>query len=345
MYETQPKKLLIINILDILRKYSDENHRLSQSDILQKLKSEYNMKANRKSIKPNIMNLIDFGYNIEYTVTERSNGADIYSDFYLEREFSDEELRTLIDGLLFSKYIPYNQCKQLIAKLEALSNVYFNSKMKHVTTLPEKYPQNSQLFFNISILDEAIEKKCKVKFNYRDFGVDKKLKIRKTEDGKDKIYTVSPYQMAATNSRYYLICNNDSRNNIGHFRIDRIVNIELLEDKAVSVKKIDGYETGLDLPKHMAEHIYMFSGKSEPVVFRASTTMMTQIIDWFGTDIALLNKNEDIIDIKVTVNTKAMRYWAMQYANYVTVISPPNLVEQIKNDLENAINRYKMEKS
>ena len=29
----QPKKLLILNILDILRKYSDEEHRLSQKDI------------------------------------------------------------------------------------------------------------------------------------------------------------------------------------------------------------------------------------------------------------------------------------------------------------------------
>ena len=29
----QPKKLLILNILNILRKYSDEEHRLSQKDI------------------------------------------------------------------------------------------------------------------------------------------------------------------------------------------------------------------------------------------------------------------------------------------------------------------------
>lgn len=32
MYTIQPKKLLIINILDILRKYTDENHRLSQKE-------------------------------------------------------------------------------------------------------------------------------------------------------------------------------------------------------------------------------------------------------------------------------------------------------------------------
>ena len=34
MYAKPPKKLLIMNILDILRKYTDENHRLSQNDIL-----------------------------------------------------------------------------------------------------------------------------------------------------------------------------------------------------------------------------------------------------------------------------------------------------------------------
>ena len=29
----QPKRLLILNILDILRRYTDENHRLSQREI------------------------------------------------------------------------------------------------------------------------------------------------------------------------------------------------------------------------------------------------------------------------------------------------------------------------
>ena len=340
MYDNQPKKMLIINILDILRKYSDAEHRLSQQDILAKLKSEYGMEVNRKSIKPNIMTLIDFGYDIEYTVAERSNGADIYKDFYLNREFDDEELRTLIDSLLFSKYIPYNQCKQLVKKLEALSSVYFKYKVKHVTTLPEKYPKTGQLFYNISVLDEAIEKKVKVKFKYRDFGVDKKLKNRKDSLGKDKIYTVSPYQMAATNSRYYLICSNDNHDNISHFRLDRIADIQITSEKAVPSKKIKGCENGFDLPKHMAEHIYMFSGKSEAVIFRTNKNMLTQVIDWFGTDITILNAAEEYIDIKVTVNLQAMRYWSLQYANHIKVISPQNLADQIKEDLKNAYEKY-----
>ena len=41
MYTKQPKKLLIMNILDILRRYSDADHRLSQKDIIDILQTEY----------------------------------------------------------------------------------------------------------------------------------------------------------------------------------------------------------------------------------------------------------------------------------------------------------------
>ena len=71
MYTIQPKKLLIINILDILKKYTDVNHRLSQKEIVEMLQKEYSMKADRKAVKRNLMNLIDFGYPISYSESVR----------------------------------------------------------------------------------------------------------------------------------------------------------------------------------------------------------------------------------------------------------------------------------
>ena len=41
MNDIHPKKLVILYILDILQKYSDEEHRLSQKDIQDILKKEY----------------------------------------------------------------------------------------------------------------------------------------------------------------------------------------------------------------------------------------------------------------------------------------------------------------
>ncbi|MBQ6280676.1 MAG: WYL domain-containing protein, partial [Oscillospiraceae bacterium] len=60
-----PKKTLILNILDILRRYTDEDHRLSQKEIAEILRTEYGMEAERKTIRRNLLNLIDCGYEIE----------------------------------------------------------------------------------------------------------------------------------------------------------------------------------------------------------------------------------------------------------------------------------------
>ena len=118
MYTIQPKKMLILNILEILRKYTDEDHRLSQKEIVDILRTEYTMIVDRKAIKRNIMNLIDFGYDIEYSESVRMvpnaktgelEESYILSDFYLVRDFTAGELRLLIDSLLFSKHIPYSQ--------------------------------------------------------------------------------------------------------------------------------------------------------------------------------------------------------------------------------------------
>ena len=65
MYGKQPKKLLIMNILDILKRYTDEDHRLSQKEIVEILDREYDMKVERKAVKRNLLNLIDYGYHVE----------------------------------------------------------------------------------------------------------------------------------------------------------------------------------------------------------------------------------------------------------------------------------------
>lgn len=152
MHTTQPKKMLIVNILSILNKYTDENHRLSQKEIVDILKNEYDMTVDRKAVKRNLMNLIDFGYEIEYSeavrmVPNKETGeleeSYVLSDFYLVRDFTDSELRLLIDSLLFSTHIPYIQCRELISKLEGLSNRYFRSHVKHIQTLPEPSPVSS----------------------------------------------------------------------------------------------------------------------------------------------------------------------------------------------------------
>ena len=349
MYTAQPKKLLIINILDILKRYTDADHRLSQKEIVEILKNEYNMTADRKSVKRNIMNLIDFGYDINYSeslrmIPSKDGGMEesyILSDFYLEREFTDSELRLLIDGLIFSKHIPYSQCKELVGKLSSLSNQYFKARIKHISTMPDNSPQNKELFYNIDIIDEAISKRRQISFSYVSYGVDKKLHTESFESSSKKVYTINPYQIAATNGRYYLICNYDRYDDVANVRLDRIADIKMLDTPAKPQKNVPEIKNGFNLPKHMAEHIYMFAGESVPVTFRAKKYIVADIIDWFGKDVEFYDETDDELTVRTTVNYEAMRNWALQYARHITVLTPQSLVDTIKKDLTEAVENYK----
>ena len=316
MYTAQPKKLLIMNILEILQRYTDEDHRLSQREIGEILEREYSVRADRKTIKRNLTDLIDAGYDLEYSESIRKNrqGEDevLLTDWYLNRTFTDSELRLLIDGLLFSKHIPYSQCRELVQKLEGLSSQYFRSRTGYIRTLPNDQPNNRQLFYTIEILDEAIRKKVQVAFRYLEYRADKRLHLRRNQEGQVREYIINPYQMAAVNGRYYLICNYDKYDNVSNYRLDRITEIRLLNTPVKDRTKVRGLEQGLNLPQHMAEHIYMLAGESIPVTFRTSKVILNDVMDWFG-EISLFNETEDTVNAAVTVNREAMICWAMQY--------------------------------
>ncbi len=348
---TKPmKKLLPMLILDILRKYSDADHRLSQRDIVDILKDEYDMTADRKTVRRNIGNLMDMGYEIEYSEAIRMmpnpktgelEENSIMSDLYLVREFTDSELRLLIDSLLFSKHLPYNQCKELVEKLEKLSSNYFKSHMKHIHTMPETLPRNPQLFYTIEILDEAISHAKKVSFTYLEYGTDKKQHRKCRTDGSVREYIVSPYQMAAQDGKYYLICNYDKYNDISNYRIERIADIRLLDESAKPFESLTGADgKRLDLAKYMAEHIYMYSSDNARVKFRIVKPMITDVIDIFGRNVSFSDETETHVTVTAHVNEAAMKQFAKSYAPDVMVLEPEQLRATVRSETEQRLTAF-----
>ena len=330
IYGTNSKKMLNMLILQILNVYSDENHPLTQQEILRLLKSNYGVeKCDRRSVKANIESLTAMGYEISM---EEGRGY-----YLVARDLADEELRWLIDAVLFSKALSGAQAKRLISKLENLGNKYFESKVSHVITTPDMpRTRNKQVMINVHEINDAIDQKKKIAFHYSSYGTDFKL------HDKGKEYKVNPYQMIAANGYYYLLSNVDNHDNIAYFRIDKISNVEILYEKVKPMKQVQGLENGLDLPKHMAEHIYMFSGESKLVKLRCNIGATDALADWFGNGVILLDKDEEqgTMTVQVRCNLKAMFYWALQYGTFVEVLEPVGLRDDIKNTIHDMAKKY-----
>ena len=330
MYATGNKKMLNMLILEILWKYTDENHALTQQDILKLLKN-YGMECDRRSVKNNVLYLKELGYDISMEKGYR----------LLSRDFDDSELRILIDSVLFSKSISTKQARDLINKIrEKLASNYFNAKVSHVSNLPElNRTINKQAMYSLDALNDAIADKKKVCFIYNNIGTDFKLHPRREEP-----YIVNPYQIVANNGRFYLIGNYDKYDNVAHFRIDRMTDVRILDEKIKPMSKVPELKNGLNLPKHMAEHFYMFSGESVTVTLRSTEDMMSELVDWFGKNFSITEKKDGNIIVRVACNKQAMRFWALQYGPYVEVLSPADLREKIKADIDGMMKKYSYSK-
>lgn len=327
MYATGNKKMLNMLILEILRKYSDEQHSLTQQDIIKLLDKNYGMECDRRSVKNNILSLKEMGYDISM-----EKGYKL-----LSREFDDAELRILIDSVLFSKSISTRQAKGLIEKIRDLASNYFNVKVSHVSNLPDlNRTQNKQAMYSLDSINDAIADKKKIAFIYNTVGTDFKMHPRREEP-----YIVNPYQIVANNGKFYLIGNYDKYDNVAHFRIDRMTDVRVLNEKAKPMKQVKELENGLNLPKHMAEHVYMFSGSGKNIKLETTADMMSELTDWFGTDFKIVSKKDDRITIRVSCNEEAMRFWALQYGPYVEILEPETLRKRIKDDIDGMAKKYK----
>ena len=333
VYGTETKKMLNILILEILRNYSDMEHHLTQQEIMRKLKSDYGIeKIDRRSVKANVISLRDMGYEIGGLEEDDTDNDGYYLE---EREFEDEELRILIDSVLFSKTLSDSAAKKLIEKLKGFGNIYFDAKVSHVKPTPLLHrTDNKSVLYNVSAINEAMDKKKKITFRYNRYGIDFKMH----DQGKD--YIMNPYQMVASNGHYYLLGNIDKYDNVTYYRIDKMTNVEILDEKVKPQKDVKGIDGHLDLPRHMAEHIYMLYGDSVTASIKTDAGMMDALVDWFGKDFRIVESIGDEIIISVKCNERALKYWALQYGPHVEVIAPESLRRDIAEMIDDMSKKY-----
>ena len=327
MYGTGTKKMLNMLILDILREYSDSEHRLLQQDIIDLLKSKYGMDCERRAVKNNIVSLQEMGYDI---VAKQG--------YYLNtRDFTDAELRLLIDSIFTSSAISDKDAHSLVKKLERYSNKFFKAHVSHIHSASSgKNTDNQKVMDSIAVIDEAISKGRQIAFSYLQYGIDFKLHPKR-----DSKYVVSPYQIISNRGKYYLIANTSEYDNLANYRLDRIANIEMLEAKIKPIKSLKGYENGLNLKEYLAEHFYMFHGESIHIKLKAHESLMDNLVDSFGKEFRVEPAGDDEIVVSLKCNPDTFFYWAMQYGLNIEVLEPESMRERIRNACVDIQRKYR----
>ena len=325
-YEARPKSVALLAVLDILKEYSDADHPLKQEDIVTYLKQEYGIEMERKAVARKIEALEDADYEIVRTGT----GCYLLNPC----NFEDAELLLLINSVMGSRHISATHTNDLVKRLAGLSNRYFEARVKHVYATGEWNKTESQLlFYNLELIDEAIAKGRKVRYNYNKYGVDGKLHPT-------HVYIVSPYQMILHNQRYYLMGYHETWDDVSFQRLDHMTSMEILDEPAKPLRTVKGYEGGINYKALGAARPYMYSDDPQWVEFLATPNIVDQIVDWFGSDVKMKEQADGRVKVTLHASVNAMEHWAAQYMNYVEVLSPKSLRDTMKESLKAALQKY-----
>ena len=323
------KKMSVMCILEILKEHSDENHPLTQADIIKKVYSTYGMELERKSVATTIDSLIDFSVDI----VKSKQGC-----YLAARQIEPSEIAFLIDAIFASQSIDSKNSKALANKLSAFLSKHQRKKFNYIYKSDDIIrTNNKQLFYTIDVLHEAIENNKQVEFNYNRFYLDK----QKQESKKERRYIINPYFMVNKNGKYYLVCNNNYFNDIANYKLDLITDIKILDSEIKPIKKLNGCEKGVDIANYINENIYMFNNSTINAKFKVTEDYAFEyFVEWFGRNCRFEVKGEDKYAY-VKANETALIYWCLQYGECVELLEPIETRETIKQKLKSIYNKYK----
>ncbi len=317
----------ILYILNILKKYSEQEHMLTAVEIREKVIEEYGMEIDVRTIKRNIQLL---KHKFEYDISTREeNGKGYYYTNNPDIDFEPGELRVIIDVFNYSDYIVPSIAEQIIDKCKNIQNVYENKKLENYRVFAKnKKTQNMEVIKNIEDISNAIVEGRKIKFNYSKFTIEKVLKevVLSTP-------TVSPYAIIYEMQEFYLVCLKEGADKLYHYRLDRIRDVEVLEEKIIK-------KTEEEIASFTKTSVNMHGGQSEEITAICKNETLNYVLNKFGKNITIKKLNKDEFELKVDADINGFYIWALNNIDGIEVEKPIELRNKIKDVLKIAQERY-----
>lgn len=318
--ERSLKRVKTEYILQFLREYTDGNHCVNSSAIIEHLKSK-GINCARKSIYNDINSLIDFGYDI----MRSSSSNEGY--FLAEREFESSELRMIIDAVASAPLITEKKTAELIDKLLNFLSSYQRETISSQIILDKRVKlENEQIYYVIDSINRAISEKRQIEFDYYKYHiVDNKPKLEKKRK-----FCLSPYALVWASDKYYLVGNYEKYDNLSNYRIDRIKSANVTDIPSRPYQEVCSYTDFFDAADYARKNIMMWGGDEIEMELVCSNELLDTMIDKFGIDVTFVNKMKDRFYIKTKVFfSEGLVDWLFTYCDRLKILSPKMLKDRI----------------
>lgn len=324
MPKSANQKLKLLYIADFLKQYSDEDHPVTTSEIIDMLRN-VGIEAERKSIYSDIEALRFYGMDINIS-KGRNGGISL-----LSKEFQLAELKLLVDAVQSSRFITKKKSFDIIKKLSEQVSTYEREELqREVYILNRIKNDNESIYYSTDTIHKAIQSDKMIVFRYFNYGTDKKKLYH--NDGKP--IKVSPFGLQYDSEKYYMIAFDGYASKIKHYRVDKMENVEIFDDS----RDGKGYFRKFDLAEYANSTVTMYSGEVAPVTLKLPEKFAGAVIDKFGKQCRFvpLDDGEFSVTINVTM-TPTLYSWVFTFGGDIKITAPEKAVNDYKKQLLRAI--------
>ena len=322
------QKLKLMRLMQIMLELTDDVHSLTMEQILIELQ-RYGITAERKSIYTDMEALRLYGIDI---IGEKKNKTYYYH--VGARKFELAELKLLVDAVQSSKFITEKKSKKLIQKLEGFLSRYDAKKLQRQVFVSGRIKtMNESIYYNVDMIHEAIASNVKIKFKYYNWDVDKNMVLRHGGDD----FCISPWGLLWDDENYYLIGYDSLAGIMKHYRVDKMLKLNLTGDKREGRQYFREY----DMAVYTKKHFGMFDGKEERVKIEFENRFAGVVIDRFGKDVTMLKLDEAhfIVVVDVAVSEQFLG-WIFALGSGARIIGPENVVERMGEQIRKESEMY-----
>ena len=324
MSKSANQKLKLLYIADFLKQYSDEEHTVTTSEIIDMLRN-VGIEAERKSIYSDLEALRFYGMDINIT-KGRNGGISL-----LSKDFQLAELKLLVDAVQSSRFITKKKSFDIIKKLSEQVSTYEREELqREVYILNRIKNDNESIYYSTDTIHKAIQSDKMIVFRYFNYGTDKKKLYH--NDGKP--IKVSPFGLQYDSEKYYMIAFDGYASKIKHYRVDKMENVEIFDDS----RDGKGYFRKFDLAEYANSTVTMYSGEVAPVTLKLPEKFAGAVIDKFGKQCRFvpLDDGEFSVTINVTM-TPTLYSWVFTFGGDIKITAPEKAVNDYKKQLLRAI--------
>lgn len=318
----------LLQLQEILSKETDELHELSMKEIMEKLKFVFGPEANfdKRTLKRDMDVLEEAGF--EVIQNKGDFGKTLYS--YQDRVFETYQLRLLNDAVLSAKFITEKEKKDLIQRIKNLTSKHIAKTLPDPLLFNQSANDGYQLVkLNIDHVHTAIAEQKVLLYQYGKYNMKKEFEYNR----EGSTYEVEPYALIWQNDFYYLIGRFRGTGEMRHYRLDRMRNIRLSEER---FRKDE-----INIQDYVDQSFHMFAGENTWIKVQFHASLLNVVLDRFGLEASIQQVDDEhfLLSTKAKMSTGLVA-WIMQWGQKAKVVSPESLKEQVRDEVRAMVEAY-----